>query len=184
MVNEQRGYAIDRQGKALDWVLEVASSSTGVVDYTAERQAYERYGIPKYWRFDPSGSEYLDAALAGDRLTEDGYEPIAVEILGEGNLRGGSEALGLYVCGESGKLRFYNPITEDYLPDHEQEHAGRLSFELSVSALVGLKSAQAARRPNHTPRSSRPNFTDCAVNRVFREVPESHSKPSRTFCTL
>ncbi len=130
LVNEQRGYAIDRQGKAPDWVLEVASASTGVVDYTDKRLDYERYGIAEYWRFDPSGGEYHDAALAGDRLAGGGYEPIAIETLGEGNLRGYSDALGLYMCWEGGELRLYDPVTEDYLPSHEEERAGRLEAEL------------------------------------------------------
>ena len=56
LVYEQGGYAIDRQGKAPDFVLEVASRSTGIVDYTDKRADYERFGIGEYWRFDPSGS--------------------------------------------------------------------------------------------------------------------------------
>ena len=130
LVNEQNGYAIDRQGKAPDWVLEVASPSTGVVDYTTKRRDYERYGISEYWRFDPSGGEYHDAALAGERLVGDGYEPVDIEILGDGSLRGYSEALGLYVCWEDGKLRFYDPVSEDYLPGHEEERVGRQEAEL------------------------------------------------------
>ena len=55
LVYEQRGYAIDRQGKAPDFVLEVASHSTGEADYTDKRTDYERFGIGEYWRFDPSG---------------------------------------------------------------------------------------------------------------------------------
>ena len=55
LVDEQGGYAIDRQGKAPDFVLEVASRSTGEVDYTDKRRDYERFGIGEYWRFDPSG---------------------------------------------------------------------------------------------------------------------------------
>ena len=51
-------------------MLEVASPSTGRVDYTDKRRDYERFGILEYWRFDPSGGEYHDAALAGDRLVE------------------------------------------------------------------------------------------------------------------
>ena len=95
LVDEQRGYAIDRQGKAPDFVLEVASRSTGRADYTDKRADYERYGISEYWRFDPSGGEYHDAALAGDRLVDGRYEPIAIETLQEGMLRGYSDALGL-----------------------------------------------------------------------------------------
>ena len=51
----QGGYAIDGQGKAPDFVLEIASPTTGVADYTDKRDDYERYGVLEYWRFDPSG---------------------------------------------------------------------------------------------------------------------------------
>ena len=123
LMEEQRGYAIDRQGKAPDFVLEVASRSTGRVDYTDKRLDYERFGIAEYWRFDPSGDEYHDAALAGDSLVEGKYEPIAIDTLQEGMLRGYSEALGLYVCWEDGRLRFFDPVTESYLRSHEEDLA-------------------------------------------------------------
>ena len=42
LVEAQRGYAIDRQGKAPDFVLEVASPTTGRVDCTYKRADYER----------------------------------------------------------------------------------------------------------------------------------------------
>ena len=124
LVYEQNGYAIDRHGKAPDFALEVASRTTGVVDYTAKRADYERFGIGEYWRYDPSGGDYHDAALAGDRLVGGAYEPIAIENLGEGRLRGYSEALGLYVCWEDGMLRFFDPVTASYLRSHEDD-AGR-----------------------------------------------------------
>ena len=123
LVDEQGGYAIDRQGKAPDFVLEVASRSTGEVDYTDKRRDYERFGIGEYWRFDPSGGEYHDAALAGDLLVDGVYEPIAIEVLGEGRRRGYSEALGLYVCWEEGMLRFFDPETESYLRSHDEDMA-------------------------------------------------------------
>ena len=93
-MEEQRGYAIDRQGKAPDFVLEVASPTTGRVDYTDKRADYERFGVGEYWRFDPSGGEYHDAALAGDRLVSGVYEPIEIEVLGEGHLRGVQRGAG------------------------------------------------------------------------------------------
>ena len=34
---------------------------------------YGRFGVGEYWRFDPSGGEYHDAALAGDRLVDGRY---------------------------------------------------------------------------------------------------------------
>ena len=121
LLREQNGYVIDSQGKAPDFVLEVASRSTGEVDYTDKREVYERFGVGEYWRFDPSGGEYHDAALAGDLLVDGVYQPIEIEVLGEGRLRGYSEALGLYVCWEDGMLRFFDPVTETYLRSHEED---------------------------------------------------------------
>ena len=125
----QMGYAIDRQGKAPDFVLEVASRSTGRLDYTDKRSDYERYGIAEYWRYDPSGGEYHDAALAGDRLVDGAYQSITIETLDEEPLRGYSEALGLYVCWEDGELRFFDPRTESYLRTHDNDRVGRMAAE-------------------------------------------------------
>ena len=149
LMEEQRGYAIDRQGKPPDFALEVASLTTGRADYTDKRTDYERFGILEYWRFDSSGGEYHDAALAGDLLVEGKYEPIAIETLQEGMLRGYSEALGLYVCWEDGRLRFFDPRTEGYLRSHdeaearagtaearaEEERAGRVAAESRLAEI-------------------------------------------------
>ena len=120
LVEEQRGYAIDRQGKAPDFVLEVASPTTGRADYTDKRRDYERFGVVEYWRFDPSGGEYHDAALAGDRLVNGVYEPIEIEEMDKDRLRGYSEVLGLYVSWNGGMLQFFDPLTESYLRSHEE----------------------------------------------------------------
>ena len=137
LMEDQRGYAIDSQGKAPDFVLEVASPTTGRADYTDKRADYERFGIEEYWRFDPSGGEYHDAALAGDRLVEGKYEPIAVEMLGDGSHRGYSDALGLYVCREDGELRFFDPKTESYLRTHEEAEARVAELEAEIRRLCG-----------------------------------------------
>ena len=116
-----QGYAIDQQGKPPDFVLEVASHTTGVTDYTAKRADYERYGIPEYWRFDDTGGRYHDVALAGDILVEGRYRPIEIEWLDDTRCRGYSEALGLYVCWEDGMLRFYDPASQSYLRTHYED---------------------------------------------------------------
>ena len=149
LMEEQRGYAIDRQGKAPDFVLEVASPTTGRADYTDKRADYEHFGVSEYWRFDPSGGEYHDAALAGDRLVDGVYEPIVIDSMSEGRLRGYSDALGLYVCWEDGRLRFFDPRTEGYLRSHdeaearagtaearaEEERAGRVAAESRLAEI-------------------------------------------------
>ncbi len=112
---QQDGYAIDRVGKPPDFALEVASKTTGTVDYTQKRRDYEAYGIREYWRYDPSGGRYHEAALAGDRLIDGRYQPVDVVWTEEARCHGYSEILGLFVCWEAGELRWYDPATETYL---------------------------------------------------------------------
>ncbi len=124
---ERQGYDITEQGKPPDFVLEIASKTTDRVDYTDKRIDYERYGIPEYWRFDATGGDYHDAALAGDRLVDGRYEPIDIERDGDSYYWGYSETLGLYVCWDAGKLRWYDPRTDSYLltSDEEADRADR-----------------------------------------------------------
>lgn len=145
LLRAQNGYVIDSQGKAPDFVLEVASPTTGRVDYTDKRDDYERFGVGEYWRFDPSDGEYHDVALAGDRLVDGAYEPIEIEELGEGRLQGYSEALGLYVCWEDGMLRFFDPVTESYLRSHEEAEARAGSAEARVEEERAERLAAEAR---------------------------------------
>ena len=102
LMEEQRGYAIDRQGKAPDFVLEVASPTTGRIDYTDKREDYERFGVGEYWRFDPSDSEYHNVALAGDRLVDGVYEAIEIEKLGEGRFGDTARLWGCTCAGRMG----------------------------------------------------------------------------------
>ena len=129
------GYAIEHQENPPALVLEVASPSTGRRDYEVKRDGYESYGIPEYWRTDPSGGEWHDAALAGDRLGPDGkYAPIPIQRISDNVLRGYSEALGLHVCWEYGDLRFFDPLEGRYLLTRDEERHGRLIAEAERDA--------------------------------------------------
>ena len=130
------------------FVLEVASHTTGVVDYTEKRADYARYGVGEYWRFDPTGGAYHDRSLAGDRLVDGHYERIAIEWRDAKHGRGYSEALGLFVCWEREELRFYDPAQGRYLrtlteeeAERRAEVAGRLPSEARADA-----EAEARRR--------------------------------------
>ena len=116
----RNGYVISEVGKPPDLVLEVASRSTGVRDYTVKWEGYARYGVVEYWRFDPSGGEYHDAPLAGDVLDDGVYVPL--EIVSESSDRhwGYSEVLGLEIWWYEEELRFRDPVSGEFLPTHEE----------------------------------------------------------------
>ena len=114
------GYIISEQGKPPDFVLEVASESTGDTDTGAKRIDYARLGIPEYWRFDETG-EYHGARLAGDRLVDGVYVPIQIDRLADGALQGHSAALNLLLRWEGGVLGWYDPATEEHIATFESE---------------------------------------------------------------
>ena len=150
-----QGYDITEQGKPPDFVMEIASKTTGRVDYTEKRVDYERYEIPEYWRFDSTGGDYHDAALAGDRLVDGRYEPILIERMDDGGRRGYSEVLGLYVCWDAGELRWYDPRTDSYLltfddeadrADRAEERAAREAAERQLADERAVRETARAQR--------------------------------------
>ena len=152
---ERQGYDITEQGKPPDFVLEIASKTTGRVDYTEKRVDYERYRIPEYWRFDATGGDYHDAALAGDMLVDERYEPIDIERDGDSYYWGYSDTLGLYVCWDAGKLRWYDPRTDSYLltSDEEADRADRA--EESAAREAAARQLAAARAVREAARAGR-----------------------------
>ena len=145
---ESNGYNISEIGKPPEFVLEVASESTGRRDYTEKRGIYAGLKVVEYWRFDRTGGRFHDAPLAGDRLTADGtYEPIPVYEHPDGTFRGYSAVLELELHWVAGWLRFWDPATEEYLPDldesMEQTAAARAERDAAVAA---RQQAEAARR--------------------------------------
>ena len=93
---DSNGYIISEQGKPPDFVLEIASRSTGRQDVEKKRPDYAALGIPEYWRFDQTG-DFHETWLAGDRLVEGRYEPIPIETVEEGVLQGYSSVLNLLI---------------------------------------------------------------------------------------
>ena len=145
---ERQGYDITEQGKPPDFVMEIASKTTGRVDYTEKRVDYERYEIPEYWRFDSTGGDYHDAALAGDMLVDGRYEPILIERTDDGGRRGYSEVLGLYVCWSDGDLLWYDPRTDSYLltSDEEADRADRAEESAAREAAARQLAEERAAR--------------------------------------
>ena len=116
------GYVIGEQGKPPDFVLEIASRSTGAEDTGPKREDYAALGIPEYWRFDDTG-EHHGAKLAGDRLADGEYVAIEIEELADGSLQGYSAVLDLYLRWEQGRLAWHDPATGRHIATFEDERA-------------------------------------------------------------
>ena len=112
----RNGYVIDEVGKPPDFVLEVASRSTGRRDYTVKREIYANFGVAEYWRFDHTGGKYHNAPLAGDELVDGKYRAIPIHREENGMLWGHSRVLGLDLCWVDKELRFRDPSTGEFLP--------------------------------------------------------------------
>ena len=129
LIVARNGYVISEVGKPPDFVLEVASRSTGRNDYTVKREGYAGYGVREYWRFDRTGGRFHDAALAGDVLVDGAYEPVDIIHEPGGLIWGHCEVLGLDLCWNDGSLRLRDPLTGEFLPMPKEKRAARIKAE-------------------------------------------------------
>ena len=79
-------------------------------DLGTKRALYAMLGVREYFLYDPLG-EYLQPPLQGYRLQEGEYQRLPPE--GEGRLT--SQALGMELRVEEGRLRLVNPATGERL---------------------------------------------------------------------
>ena len=129
----RRSYMVWREGKAPDFVMEIASAGSYERDIGHKRDVYAAIGVTEYWRFDPL-RECFDPPLVGERLLSGVYSPIAVAEDGDGILRGYSALLGLDICVRDDLLRLYDPINRDWLRNLSEAEAARVQAEASLQA--------------------------------------------------
>ena len=140
------GYIIAEQGKPPDFVLEIASESTGGVDVGAKREDYAALGIPEYWRFDETETgRHHGARLAGDRLVDGGYVSVPIDELPDGSLQGYSAVLDLSLRWVRGELVFYDPATEQRIATFEDERARADNAETERNAERQARITEQAR---------------------------------------
>ena len=151
----RNGYVISEVGKPPDFVLEVASRSTGRRDYTVKREGYAGYGVQEYWRFDHTGGRFHDAPLAGDTLIDGKYERLEIHEGPGGLLWGHSQALGLDLCWDDGELRFRNPLTGEFLPTPEELGDARADAEARAEAAEAHADTERAMRQAAESEASR-----------------------------
>jgi Uma2 family endonuclease len=126
--HDRRTYKIWEEGKAPDLVIEILSKGTWKKDVGEKKQVYAQLGVREYFLYDPLG-ECMDRPLAGYWLDKDGeYKPIQLDELPKGGVSIDSMVLGLELRAKDGRLRLYNPVTQEYL-DNLQEADARAKAE-------------------------------------------------------
>ena len=142
----RNAYIISEQGKPPDFVLEIGSPSTGRVDVQEKRDDYAALGIPEYWRFDETGRSH-GTRLAGDRLVDEVYQPIAVEELAENILQGHSRILNLDLRWEQGQLKWHDLETGRHIATYDDQVAraekAEARFEEAEAAFQEERQEQA-----------------------------------------
>ena len=171
-IRQRKLYLPWEAGKPPDWVLEVASVSTGREDIGRKRDIYARIGVPEYWRFDPQDGEYHGEQLAGDRLVGGAYRPIALTTAPDGILKGYSEALGLSLCWDAGWPRLYDPAKAAYLENWQQVWVAREVAELRANE-AEFRVTAAETRANEAEFRVTAAETRAAAERDRRQAAES-----------
>lgn len=143
-ITETNGYVISEVGKPPEFVMEVASETTGERDYEIKRDQYAALGVGEYWRFDHTGGDYHDVALAGDRLVDGSYVPFPITMEPDGVIWGYSPTLELSLCWVDRELRLYDPVEGIYLPRQTELKAQRDAAE-ARAAVAEARRAEAER---------------------------------------
>ena len=121
-----------REGKAPDFVLEVASPGTWREDAGRKRDVYATMQVTEYWRFDPKG-EFFTPELIGEELTDGEYRPLSIKRDGDDILRGHSALLGLDICVRPGlELRLFDPISGQWLLTPAESEVARREAEAAL----------------------------------------------------
>ena len=107
---ERRTYKLWEERHAPTVIFEITSRSTRLEDLRTKRFLYAQLGVQEYFLYDPLG-EYLRPSLQGYRLHDGEYERITVGP----NASLVSEALGVTLVLENGRLRVVDPKTGERL---------------------------------------------------------------------
>lgn len=136
-----------REGRAPDFIMEVASPSTWRRDATEKRRIYADMGVTEYTRFDPTG-DHFTPPLVMETLDGTEYREQPLTTDDYGNLRAYSAVLDLDICVTPDlKLRLYDPTAGQWLRTHQEtEDARRNSEEARLAAETEIQRLQAELR--------------------------------------
>ena len=173
--DEANGYTISEIGQPPDFVLEIASGTTGARDYSTKRDLYAALGVREYWRFDHTGGRYHEVPLAGDVLIGESYEPLPIHREPDGTQWGYSPVLDLELCWVERHLRFRDPVTKEFLPTMAEERERREEVESRLDAVrTERDTVRVERDAARAERDAAQARSDAAESR--REYAESRAR--------
>jgi len=124
-----------REGKAPDFVMEIASPSTWLRDATEKRRIYADMGVTEYVRFDPTG-DHFSPPLVMETLDGTEYREQPLTTYDDGNLRAHSAVLDLDFCvSPDQQLRLFDPAAGEWLRTHQETEDARLAAEAEIARL-------------------------------------------------
>ena len=167
-------YRIWAVGKAPDFILEIGSPSTATDDLGPKRRLYARIGARESWRYDKTGGDHYGFPLEGDAIGPDGeITPIAIHHEPDGMVWGHSRVLGLDLCWDQGRLRFYDPSTGQWLRNYEETQA-ELTAERTARA--DAEQQLAAERTVRATAESRADDAESRANTAEARAADSASR--------
>ena len=163
----RRSYIVWREGKAPDFVMEIASLRACDNDIGHKRDLYTQLGVGEYWRCDPTG-ECFNPPLAGEMLVAKRYRPIPIAEDSGGILRGHSATLELDICVRPhGELRWYDPVAGEWLRNlDEAEATRRAAQDALLVAETEPPAAQDARLTAEDARLTSETERRAALDRI------------------
>ena len=117
-------YKLWEEGQAPAVVIEIISPSTKRKDETEKLALYQNWDVKEYLLYDPT-QKYLDPPLKGHWLNAEGqYEEMIGKWQDELFILE-SHVLGLELHQSEGKLRLFNPRTEEYIDSFSEQAKAR-----------------------------------------------------------
>ena len=144
--HRRHSYVLWQEGKAPEFVLEVASVSTWRRDRDEKPAVYAGLGVREYFLYDPVG-RWLEPRVQGYELVRGRYRRLRGQRLGDGGWGVRSRVLGLWAQakGPEGELRWRDPDTGRELEDFNEVHDSRDAAEARAEEQAVARRAAEAR---------------------------------------
>ena len=148
---DRSSYKVWEEGKAPDFVLEVASPSTAENDARHKAREYAGIGVREYWRLDPKGS-LIERPLQGYEASGGRYKPVAAVGRGRRGRYLRSRVLGLHLRSErrdgATVLVFRDPRTGEELDGALKDAERRRQIAVRERQIAVRERRAAERRAN------------------------------------